>query len=194
MKTIEVKLYSFSELSDKAKQIAIDQYRDSQTEYFWAEENRQSLEAFCNAFPVQVKNWSYDAQSHNESVLYIGDADFQTMSGPRLISYLINCNWPDLFEYKKYTLPSGKTRKSRITIVETSCPFTGYYMDEVLLSPVREYLKKPLNMDFEDLLTECVYRWGKACMEDCAYQISDEYIIETLINNDYDFTEDGKMY
>lgn len=46
MKTIQINLYKFSELSETAKQTAIENYRNTHNDYFWADENRETLSKF----------------------------------------------------------------------------------------------------------------------------------------------------
>lgn len=193
MKTIEIQLYKFNELSSEAQQNAIDKWRESD-EYVNGYENEQSLKAFLETFPIQVKDWSYDAYSHNERILYSGEADHQLLSGKRLVSFLMNNYYSVLFEKKVFKLKSGKTRKSRIIEQETCCPFTGFHTDEALLQPIREFLKTPSKTDFEDLLADCIFQWGKACESDCYYQQTTECITETILANDYDFTANGEIY
>jgi len=193
MKTIEITLYKFNELSSEAQETAINKWRESDTDYFFASDNEASLKAFTEIFPIKVNNWSYDAYSHSESSQYNGEADHQTLSGPRLMAFIHNNYGNMLYPAKTYRLKSGKTRKSRI-IKDTEMTMTGYYMDNVLLDPIYDFLKGNVNIDFEDLLESCVYAWGKACQADCYYQQTPEYIKETIEANDYDFTIEGEIY
>lgn len=193
MKTIEIKLFKFEELTSEAQQNAIDKWRESD-EYGFYKDNEESLKGFLEIFPIQVKDWSYDAYNHNERILYSGGADYQLLNGKRLVSHLVNNYYSVLFEKKVFKLKSGKTRKSRIIEQETCCPFTGYHTDEALLQPIREFLKTPSKIDFEDLLSDCIFQWGKACEADCYYQQTNECITENIIANDYDFTDEGELY
>lgn len=194
MKTIEITLYKFDELSSEAQQNAIDKWRETDTEYFFSHDNEASLKAFTDIFPIQVRDFSYDAYSHSERVLYSGEADYQTLSGPRLVAHIQNNYGHVLYPAKVYRLKSGKTRKSRI-LKDTEMVMTGYYMDNHLLDPIYDFLKSgDKNTDFEDLLSSCIYEWGKACQADCHYQQTAEYIKETIIANEYDFTSEGELY
>lgn len=77
---------------------------------------------------------------------------------------------------------------------EKECSFTGYYMDEVLLQPFREYLDNPTEDGLQQLASEAVRLWKKAVEDDMRYQLSDEYIIDTIEANDYEFTVNGELY
>ena len=69
-------VYTFEELSEEAKQKALENVRNSSLDAFgWAAESRKSIEAFCEKFGVTLKTWSvgpwapyefsHDAQNAN---------------------------------------------------------------------------------------------------------------------------------
>jgi hypothetical protein len=68
MKTIEITIYSFNELTEKAKQKALNQYQ-CETEYFWDHEAFDSLEAFFNAIGVKLTDYSIDWSNPNQSFI-----------------------------------------------------------------------------------------------------------------------------
>ena len=198
MRTVETQVFQFDELSDAAKEKARDWYRSGDS-YPWAEENRDSLEKFCEVFPVEARDWSYDAWSWSMDSRVTCDDGTAELSGPRLLAYLRN-NYAEVFsQAKRYSKgapfrPGAKVRKSRVMREETSCPFTGFCVDENLLDPLRAFLKKPDGRNFADLLVDCLDSWAKACRDDCAYQDPDEGVDETIRDNDYEFTKDGSRF
>ena len=59
MQTIKLELYDISELSDKAKEKAHQNYISSEYfEYFWIDESIKSVKAFCNAFNCDLVDYS----------------------------------------------------------------------------------------------------------------------------------------
>lgn len=164
MRTIKVKILSVNELSEKALEYAFAKF-NADGDYPCESENSDSLEAFCNNFPVKNIEWDYDCSSSYIYSEFMGESDIANLSGKRLLAYLINHYLDDLFEAKKYPM-NRRTEKlnyhnrvsmklndrklltpfyeltylSAIKKVETCCPFTGYYMDEELLSPIREFI------------------------------------------------------
>lgn len=67
-------------------------------------------------------------------------------------------------------------------------------MDESLLKPIYEFLKKPSDsINFLDLLDDCFNEWVKAGNADIDYQNSDEFIIGEIENNELFFTIDGTI-
>lgn len=209
MKTIEVQIYSFDELSEKAKQKAINNYRDNNSEIAWAEENRQTLEKFAEIFPIKITNWSYGGRGEGVSFYFTLNDCIEEMTGQRLAKYIWNNYKRDLFKGKYYSLwskkeksykyykegyPVLKTRYSKI-LLDNSCVLTGYCVDDDILQPVYDFLNKPIEgVSFRDLLENCFDSWITACNNGIEYQNSDEYIAEELINNEYEFTENGKLY
>jgi hypothetical protein len=66
MRTIEITIYSFDELTEKAKQKALNKYQ-CETEYFWEHEAFDSLEAFFKAIGVKITNFCIDWSNPNQS-------------------------------------------------------------------------------------------------------------------------------
>ncbi len=190
MKIKTVELYTYDELSDDAKEKAREWYT-SAGDYPWSDDNRASLECFCNTFPVSCKNWEYDAWTYDVNPTITCDDEIEALSGARLVAYLQN-NYARVFKESKVFKGKKVQRVSRIIKTDTCCPFTGYCMDEVLLDTLRAFIKKPDNRTFETLMEDCIDAWGKACRDDVAYQNSDEVVEDTILANDYTFTIDGK--
>jgi len=199
MKTKTINLYSFEELSEGAKQKAIEELRPE--EIFWAEENRQSMETFADLFPVKVTNWSYGGRGEGVDFRMTCEDQIEELTGYKLAKYLWNNYSNVIFKPKEYWICNGtkncvginaKSRKSKL-FKDLNDSLTGYYMDTVLLSPIADFMLKPDNRNFEEVLTDCFQAWIEACNQDVEYQNSDEAIIERIEANEYTFTEDGKL-
>jgi hypothetical protein len=57
MEVVELQIFQFNELDEKAKDKAREWYRQD-IEYPWFDEAKDSLKAFCDHFGVTVKDWS----------------------------------------------------------------------------------------------------------------------------------------
>lgn len=191
MRTEEIKIYKFDELSDEAKERARDKVREERSQYdFWGEERRDSYEKAEDL---------YD-QLHNIE----GE-----ISGARLYAWIENnlsYIWDKRCYYSKHTDGSikknwwsykydcTKYRMSRIKVANTieHCPLTGVTYDFDFLAPIMEFMKKPdsstTNLDLQLPSYEDVYQ------RDWEWMNSDEYIDEEIEANDYEFTEDGSIY
>jgi len=206
-RTITYKVYSFRELSEAAKEKAIQWYREKfdDREPAWAEENRQSMEAFAEVFPVKVRKWQYDQSNGFVAFDFTGEDAVEALTGQRLATYIWNNYGTRLFKGKYYSTtfkphvkdaehPAGlsyKHRHSNIMLEGMNCVLTGYCMDDDLLEPIYKFLDHPDGRDFRELLQDCFDQWVSACVKDYEYQGSDEYIAETLEANDYEFKHNG---
>ena len=209
MKTIEVKLFSFDELSEDAKQTAIQDYLSGEREYFWADENTKSIEAFFDLFPIRLKNsrWNNIRWEFTES------EEIENLSGIRLLKYLINNYGNDLFKPKYIkSLDGERIKHNRLKRKEakntgnawncyysaiqkdTSCVFTGYCADDEILQPIYDFIKNPDNTSFIELMESCITAFEKYLQREEEYFNSEEFAIKEIIANDYEFEESGKMY
>lgn len=208
MKQITLSLYSFEELSEEAKQKAIEDHRDlcNGDQPAWADENRESMEKFSEIFPIKVTNWSYGGRGEGVDFRFETEDYIEELSGVRLATYIWNNYKNKLFKGKWYSKawdeklrilnPSkgtGVERRSKI-ILDNCCVLTGYCMDDTILDPIYQFLNKPSNIDFRELLEDCFDAWIKACNSDIEWQNSYEYLSEELINNEYEFEEDGSKF
>lgn len=204
MRTIRTKVCKFNELSETAQQKAIEKYRSNNTEIFWADENRESMEEFAKLFPITVKRWSYGDRGEGVYFSFDESDEIENLTGQRLATYIWN-NYKDyIYSPKQYWICQGrhntvganaKHRDSKIFLYEEFyCPLTGYCMDNEIIAPLYEFMRKPCNStNFKDLLQDCFDSWVRACDKDIDYQNSDEYITETIEANEYEFTVDGRM-
>lgn len=185
MKTITktINVYEFSELSDKAKQKAIyDFYQD--VDFAWVDENNDTLKRFCDVFDCRIKRDGLQLRKDNT----VSD-----MSGIRLLKYLHNNYYNDLFKPKYLGHVKNKAKYSKCQR-DTSCVLTGYYMDEDMLQPIYDFMKKSdENTTFQDLIDRCLDAFNRAVEQDAEYQQSEEYFEDMCEANGYTFDVNGKM-
>lgn len=195
METRTYKVFKYDELEEEGKEKARERFREG-NEYPWFSECRDSLKGFEKALPIKINDYSYG--DDRACIRFIvTDDNLQGLKGLRLRTWLINNFWSKL-EKGKYIYQGGisantKSRYSKLT-KEVCCPLTGYFMDESLLDPIRDFLKSPdKSLTFEDLVKDCFHSFARSVADDIEYQNSDEVIEETIRANDYNFTSDGKL-
>jgi len=216
MRTIETTVYTFDELSEEAKENAINKWRiaNQEGDYHWfVSDANESFKLFADLFSI---NWSiidYEEPSRNEYRLKFND-DILELTGQRLATYIWNNYKNDLFKGKYYHTNKFNTDKklvhkrvkntlchngnyfnayySAITL-DNCCVLTGVCYDDDLLTPIYEFLDKPKNLNIETLLNDCIYSLCHSVSSEIDYQNSDEAIIETINCNDYEFEENGDM-
>lgn len=170
--------------------------------YDWAQEAHESLQKFCEEFNLSYRGSNFSTNSDATVRMSNIDDTILELSGIRLMKYIINNHYDVLYTAKTYGKYEKRengnyrySRYSRIQKKETSCPFTGYCMDDDLLYPIREFLKNPLSsVTFKDLMKNCINAWVKSANDDCNGQESDEYIIENIRLNEYEFHVNGDRY
>lgn len=209
MKTIEIQLYKFSELSEDAKQTAINDHRNKGcNSQFYFDEIIGSVKAVCDLFNLETGGEWSDLRTS-----LIDDAILE-IKGERLYKYIINNFYNSLFSpvyigsmdksingrqfiykvrknYKgePYTQIYSKLKR------DNSCTLTGICYDNYILQPVYDFLLNPdKNTTFEDLINDIGTAISKTFSNTEDWVNSDEFIIEELEANQYEFTEDGEMY
>lgn len=176
MRTVSQTVYKYHELSDSAKATARDWYRSTDC-YHWGSENMDSLEAFCTEFRLRLRDYSVGGPwcRGNHVRVEVIDSDVAELSGVRAWKWLTN----------NHDMPK---------LLAGNCPWTGYCFDEVLCDELREFMAKPDGRTLGELFQDCAERWLKEFVDDIDYAHSDEAVEESIVINEYEFTESGDFY
>lgn len=198
MRIKETKVYKFDELSDEIKETAIEKYRESYIEYFWADDGVATLKEFCKQFDIELKDYSLDCGGCGQSSVSF-NADTYSMIADEIIGmkafkYLQNNYWHILHKPQfRGTIKNNTAYYSGI-FWDDCCVLTGYYIDDIILQPIYDFLKRPDETTaLKDLYDDCFNAFILAWDKDVKYQYSDESIIETIEANEYEFTVDGEL-
>ena len=105
--TVTYNLYTFEELSDKAKEKARDWWREG-SDYGWHDESRASIKTFCEHFGVKLTDWSIgaycpyhyktDATNENFRGLKLKDFDRDHMPTGYCLDYALWATFYDTFK------------------------------------------------------------------------------------------------
>ena len=175
MKTIEIKIYKFSELSEGAKEKAINNLRDINVDYDWWDCT------YDDAKEAGLKINSFDLDRNRHATGEFIETGFECAS--KIIK-----NHGEMCE-------TYKTAKEFLNDYEE--------MFEKYEDPQKPgYVAEEYESDFDNDLDELEKEFLKSILENYSillqqeseYLMSDESIIETIEINDYDFTADGKLY
>ena len=215
MRTIEVCLYKFDELSEEAKENALSNITIDNS--FWYNEAHKTVEKFHDVFGTRegYRSWLDIRTEHI-------DSDILELSGFRLQKYLWNNFGSELFtrKYLKHgelvdaKKPSHRMMKQRLITTkcpnqgkwsisyysniqrDNSCVLTGVCYDHDILDPIYKFLELR-NFDrapnFEGLLEDCVHSLRKSLESEDEYNETDAAKIEHININNYEFTEDGEI-
>jgi hypothetical protein len=221
MRTQEITIFTFEELTPEAQERAIEKYRSNDHDSQCSDEYKDTLKKFNSIFPVKVRNWQVNPWGYSYCDMESQASDeINDLSGLRLFKYLVN-NFSGTLYKRKYlgclkTQDQPHNRHRMVKNVEISrgtnkgkfyasvysncqteqcCNLTGVYSDESILQPLYDFLQAPnKNTTFADLMEECGNAWASAFSKNMEEESSDEYISEMLINNDYEYTEEGDRY
>ena len=170
MRTETIKLYQFPELSEDAKQKVLSQFYDINVSHDWYDSTYE------DALQVGLKIGAFDIDRGN----FIS-AD-QTMDAFQSIKSIIENH--------------GKDCDTHILASEWYATFKNAYHAIDLLSAVdgptqeiEEFIEESENEYFSDLKKEYL----SILKKDYEYLTSEEAITETIIINEYEFTENGKL-
>lgn len=173
MKTIETIVHEFNELSDAAKEVARDWYRNG-FEYPWASECLASLKALAEAFNGKVSDYSVDWYGCTHSS---ASFDMPEMESEAIADILAKMGTFD-----------PKTLKGH-----GDCKLTGYCADENAIDGFRIAWHKG-ERDLNRLMQAGFQTWIKDCQSDCEALLSNEAIDDAIAANEYTFTAEGKRF
>lgn len=204
MRTIKLKIYSFRELSEEAKETAIDNYVKGKIfdlhVSFLQDEVNDTANAFMRQFPVKI---SYHCRRMFTNMEFYGDIWIEDLKGLRLRTYILN-NFGEILYKPRFIYtgiigqPGIQTGYSKIQ-KDNTCVLTGACWDDSLLEPIYEFIEKYDDRrygdtTFDDLIRGCGENLLYTYNREVEYRQSDEYIRETLTESDYEFLEDGTEY
>lgn len=204
-KLVSVEVFNIEELSEGARNKAYYDWLEG-WEYSWSQENKTTLEKFIEIFPIEVNDWSYGNDNY-VSWYFTEEEAIESMSGIRLLTYLYNNYFSNLYKGKYFSLWSKKEKspnnpnvgklKSRYSkvMLDDTCVLTGYYIDLSILDPIYKFLKKPSDdITFHDLMEQCLEQWAEDCGEDYNNSSSMEHFIEESKNNEWQYLSDGTQF
>lgn len=157
MRVIEKTIFKFDELSESAKENAINWFKNGNS-YCWIGEGVDSVKAFCKHYGVDIKDYSIDPYSHSYIDTNAGNEHFRGVTLKQVLK-------------ERDFMPTGYC-------VDCDCFYT---MADVMKS----------TGDALKAFHAAIEAGKKAIINDMKWQDSDEYAIESIKANDYEFDEDG---
>jgi hypothetical protein len=193
MRTIRTKVYTFDELSDEAKQVAIQEMRNSKE--------------------IHLDWFNDDAKEQINEAGFYGDVQLQySLSYCQGDGLSFSCNRIEervLLPFFAGILGAGKEKTAKV--IMDNCSFVntgndGHYcyaskrdIDYTFESYKNDY--KNINQVVAKVLEEIENLYVDLCKDlenkgykEIEYQYSDEAIIEDIQANDYEFLKSGKKY
>ena len=198
MKTIDIKLYKFEELSEEAKQTAIEKYRENQWEHG---EFLIFFEEYCNE-KIQEEGFKNPKVQYSLSNCQGDGLSFSADGYDKLEELFIN------------ELGKGKEKTAKILAENCEVKITGnsgrycfasksdidLYLENYS-SSINVLNTNNIDIVISKVLAALEDKYISLCEElekdgynEIDHENSDEYITESIKANEYDFTEDGRQY
>lgn len=194
MRTISITTYSFDELSNEAKEVAMRYEANREYDDVWQHERLSSYK--------QAKEY-YERIGENG---ISGE-----ISGARLYTWIINnlsSDWikPNFIaKHEAGTFSNShwqhkyhcvKKRRSRIFVTNEleNCHLTGVCYDMDFLQPIIDFVKKPDSNITNIDLAESMPDYETISQRDYEYYHEDAQVRERLQESDYEFLANGNLY
>jgi hypothetical protein len=170
MRTIRIKLYKFNELSEIAKQKAIENLSDINVDYDWWES------IYKDAENIGLKLTSFDLDRNRHA-----KGEFN-LAANEVAANIFRDHGEDCQTYK--------TAASFMAEWE---PIFNNYMDENHEDYESNESEERLTDIETDFLNSLLEDYSIILQKEYEYQTSEAAIIETIEANEYEFTIDGKL-
>jgi hypothetical protein len=171
MKQVTINNYKFAELNEESKQKAIEKLSDINVNYDWWE----FIYEDAKTIGLKITSFNLDRQRGAKG-------DF-LYSACEVAQNIIN-------EHGK-TCSTFETAKN---FLENWQPIFNDYMDEDSENYESYDIEQDLLSIEDEFLNSLLEDYSIILQNESEYLQSEESIIETIEANDYDFTEDGKLY
>jgi hypothetical protein len=175
MKTVQVKVYKFDELSDEAKERVIDSFRHVNVEFDWWE----GIYSDAENVGIKITSFDLDRNRHADGVF---QDNFEEICRRIMAEHGEVCE----------TYKTAQSYLNRYNELVTK------YSDGVNTELVAEDNEWEFDKECEELREE----FEKEIFEDYSmmlqneyeYLCSDEAVYEFIRSNEYEFTEDGELF
>jgi len=175
MRAIEVKLYEFEELSAEAKENAIANNRTINVDFDWWDCTCESMKE------VGVKIDSFDIYYRAISII-IEDSEHTARTTIE--------NFGEGMEIVKISKQFIKDRDALVKRLGEGNDIAGYSVKEEFIDEYDEEIEY-LEEEYRKEMAEEILTWLR---DEYEFLQTDESVIEALISNDYEFTEEGQIY
>jgi hypothetical protein len=193
--TVTTKVYSFDELSDEAKQAAIEKLYDINVDYEWWDSDFEDVKAIATLMGIEIEDIYFSGfSSQGDGACFTGYYSYAKQAPKKVKDYA-----PQDEELHRIALALQTAQRSCFYGLQARIEHRGHYSHEycttIDISTDDYYcLCESTDDDIQEALRDYmrwIYRQLRSQHE---YLTSEEAIIEAIEANEYEFTEDGKLY
>lgn len=116
------------------------------------------------------------------------------LTGHRLSKYIINNYWDDIHSKKYYCKVVGSSYNHRYSNIQVTrdSPLTGYYLDDIILEPIYNFIDHPVDgPTLSDLIMDGLSRFNIEVEKDYDQYHSMERFLEVCDECELRFLENG---
>lgn len=165
MRQIVKNVYTFSELSDEAKEKALQDYQSSGDSYAWSSEAMESLQVFAKALDVTIADYEIDWLNSVPTKGIVTTNDEHALDS----------------EDAQQVIKNG-----------SECKWTGYCMDADCAAGFEEAWNEG-ERNARELFEAGADSWYKSAVSDAEHQFSLEGYADFAEANELEFYEDGSL-
>lgn len=175
MRTVRTKIYKFAELSEEAKQTAIENLSYINVDHDWWD----SVYMDAKNVGLQITGFDLDRNRHANGIF---------------IESATECAYKILAQHGE----KCETHLTAHNFIQDYNKLVEKYSDGVNTDIVAEENEYDFDNEADDLeqdfLTSILEDYSLILQKEYEYLTSEEAIIETIEANDYEFTQDGKIF
>ncbi len=198
MKTIEINLYKFEELSDEAKKKAIQECQENEyyLDYEWWDGIYEDATTIAGLMGIEIDKIYFNGfWSQGDGACFVGDYRYKTGALKAVKKYA------PLDTYL-HTIAERlqKLQKRYFYQLTATIKHRGHYYhensNEIIIDTLNSdrYISDDTDEELTDILRDYM-RWIYTQLNnEYDYLMSDESVSEHLIANEYEFTENGERY
>lgn len=196
--TRKFNVYSYEELSDKAKDRAYNDWisEGGYDDYLDVKDFYREIDEIEKNFDIKTKIYSSDNYTFSVNSEYRSPIEnewyLENLSGEKLYGYLMNKKFDILFEKKRYFHKTySRSRESNVFFKKRG--FDGYGIP--FYEHIHEYIENPdMSLTYCDLMEKCLYYMFSYFRDDMEYFNSQDYFEEYADCTDMEFLKDGSLY
>ncbi|KKN14036.1 hypothetical protein LCGC14_1000320 [marine sediment metagenome] len=196
---VETKVYKFDELSDEAKQTALDGLRENCHDYEWWDYIFEDAKEIGKLVGIDIDNIYFSGfSSKGDGACFEGNYGYKTGSVKAVLQYA-----PQDEELHRITEELLALQKKCLYQIRASVKQSGHYnhrfctdfsVDFESHATGIDYYNKGVEEAIIEVLRDYMHWIYKQLETQNDYMMSDEAIKETIEANKYEFIVDGELY
>ena len=189
MQSMTVETYKYDELSEEAKEKALETMQDINTDYEWWDSAIEDAKEIGRIMGIEISNIYFSGfSSQGDGAFFKGEYAYRKNSVKELIEYA-----PADEELHRIVKELRIVQGRDFYQLSANAKQTGYYYDAEIAVSREDYKEMSKNAEesLKELLTDFMHWIYRTLEKEYEYLTSKEAIEETIRANEYKFTEDG---